>query len=106
MPTAPSTRKATKRKRRTRAATQEEPPAPYRCGLAPGDRVRLRKDLLIRDHRNRPTGVVHQQGEIWTVLPDCCSVHHDLWLQQPDGEPHTWDDDSASVAEWFERVEG
>jgi hypothetical protein len=75
----------------------------YQCGFRPGQRVRLLKDLVIRDHRGRPTGVVHREGEIWTVLPDCCTVRHDLWLQQPDGEPHTWDDD-ASALEWFEVV--
>ena len=77
---------------------------PYRCGLWPGDRVRLRKDLVTTDWRGRPCGEVHKAGEVWTVLPDCCDLHHDLWLQQPDGLEHTWDDDADSVFEYFERV--
>lgn len=76
----------------------------YGCGLRPGDRVRLRKDLVIRDHLNRPTGEVHVKGEVWTVLPDCCGLHHDLWLEQPDGSPHTWDDSKDTVREWFDLV--
>lgn len=78
--------------------------APYRCGLQPGQQVRLRKDLIIRDHKGRPTGRVHAKGEVWTVLPDSCSFRHDLWLQQPGGRPHTWDDDEESVSEWFEPI--
>lgn len=76
----------------------------YQCGLKPGDRVRLIQDLHIVDDSGKPTGEVHGQGEIWRVLPDCCSVRHDLWLEQPDGDPHTWDDD-VSVFEWFEKIE-
>lgn len=75
----------------------------YACGLRPGDRVRLLRDLVIRDHRNRPTGDMHPKGEIWTVLPDSCSTRRDLWFRQADGELHTWDDDQ-SVSDWFERV--
>ncbi|MBI5684173.1 MAG: hypothetical protein HZC54_03745 [Verrucomicrobia bacterium] len=66
--------------------------------------MRLRKDLLICDHKGRPTGQTHLAGEVWTVLPDSCSAKHDLWLRQADGRLHTWDDTVESVAEWFEVV--
>ena len=75
----------------------------YFCGLRPGDRVRLKKDLIVTDHNDQPTGEVHQLGEVWTVLEDACAGEHDLWLQQPDGSPHTWSDDQ-SIFEYFERI--
>ncbi len=75
----------------------------YFCGLRPGDRVRLKKDLIITDQNDRPTGEVRKAGEVWTVIDDGCEAKHDLWLQQPDGSPHTWCDDQ-SVWEYFERI--
>lgn len=75
----------------------------YKCGLVAGQFVALRKDLEIRDHRDKPTGVVHPKGEVWQVLP---GLHSDpvLWFRQPNGERRTWDDDAGEVAEWFELV--
>jgi hypothetical protein len=74
----------------------------YKCGLRAGQRVRLRKDLPIT--RSDGTLVeVTPCGQIWEVLP---GVHSDpvLWFREPSGERHTWDDDPALVAEWFEIV--
>lgn len=73
----------------------------YRCGLTAGQRLILRKDLIITDHSGNPTGEVHAKGEIWIVLP---GIRTDpvLWLKQPNGERHTWDDDMTQVDEWFE----
>jgi hypothetical protein len=81
-----------------------KPHDPYLCGLKPGERVRLRKDLVVRYGRGskRPSKV-HTAGEIWKVLPGSCSVADDVWFETPDGEPHTWGDD-ATLYEWFERV--
>ena len=76
----------------------------YKCGLRPGDLIRLKKELVIRDHRDRPTGKVHHVGEVWTVTEDGCSNSPgDLWLLQADGDRHTWSDDE-SVFEFFEKV--
>lgn len=56
----------------------------YKCGLKAEDRVRLRHDLIIRNHKGKPTGVVFPKGEIWTVLtgskeePDVLSI---IWGQ-------------------------
>ncbi len=36
----------------------------YKCGLRVGDFVALRKDLIIRNYRNRPTGKVCGAGEM------------------------------------------
>jgi len=76
----------------------------YRCGLRPGDRVRLKKDLPIRDERNRVTKI-YPAGEVCTVLEDGCSNHPgDVWLEHADGSPHTWSDDE-SVFEFLEKVD-
>src|ERR1700719_2772415 len=83
-------------------AHSRKPGDPYRCGLVPGDRLRLRKDLVIRDQGDRPTGTVHRQHEVWTVLPGGCTVQDDVWLERPDGKPHTWTD-SSDIFEWFEK---
>ena len=78
----------------------------YRCGLLPGDQLRLKKDLVVRDHLDQPTGEVHSAGEVWAVTPDGCeNPAGDLWLRQGDGELHTWSDDE-SVFEFFERIDG
>jgi len=46
----------------------EFPITEYRCGARAGERVRLRRELAILDHRDRPTGKIHAPGEIWTVV--------------------------------------
>ena len=83
----------------------EYPISEYKCGLKVGDRVRLKKDLIVRDHRNRPTGDVHRKGEVWTVLKGSKEGRIDVWFRQPDGKSHTWDDDAASINEWFEMIQ-
>lgn len=79
----------------------EYPIAEYKCGLKAGDRVRLRHDIIVRDHRGEPTGVVHPKGEIWTVLTGAEEEPVVVWFRQADGERHTWDDDE-SIFETFE----
>ena len=76
----------------------------YKCGLVAGQRVALRKDLIIHDHMNEPTGDSHPAGEIWWVLPGLKSDPV-LWFLQPDGNRHTWDDDKTCVTEWFRVVD-
>ncbi len=79
----------------------------YKCGLKAGDRVRLKKDLVVRDYKNRPTGEVHPKGEIWTVLRgSIVKGEVDVWFRQADGEVHSWDDNRESIAEWFELISG
>ena len=75
----------------------------YKCGLKSGDRVILKKDLIIRDQRNRPTGFVHKAGEIWTVLPGSKQPPIDVWFRRPDGERHTWTDE-PEIFDWFDKV--
>lgn len=76
----------------------------YKCGLKAGERVRLKKDLIVTC-RNRPTGDVHRKGEVWSVLRGSKEGRIDVWFRQPDGQSHTWDDDAASIGEWFELID-
>jgi hypothetical protein len=76
----------------------------YRCGARAGDHVRLRNDIIVRDHDDRPTGEVHNTGEIWTVLPGAKGDPGAVWLRQADGDRCTWSDDDK-FWEQFEIVE-
>jgi len=80
----------------------EYPITDYQCGIHAGEKVRLRQELVVRDHRGQPTGV-HRAGEIWTVLSGSAEPPVDVWLRQPDGGRHTWSDDD-DFWNWFERV--
>lgn len=73
----------------------------YKCGLMAGQRVRLKKELVIRDHHGKPTGNIHPVGEQWTVLAGV-STDPVLQFKQADGSRHFGDDNAASVNEWFE----
>lgn len=75
----------------------------YHCGLVAGQHVRLKKDLVVRDHRGKPTGEVYPAGEEWEVLAGISSDPV-LWFRQANGDRQTWDDDAAAVDEWFERI--
>ena len=75
----------------------------YQCGLVAGERVRLKKDLVVTTLDGVPSGKVYRAGEEWIVLTGITSDPV-LRFRQADGEPHTWDDDAASVNEWFERI--
>ena len=75
----------------------------YKCGLVAGQRVRLKKDLLITTFDGVPTGKIHPRGEVWTVLVGITSDPV-LWFRDGDGERCTWSDEAAEVEEWFEIV--
>ena len=66
----------------------------YKCGLVAGQRVRLKKDIVVRTHDGAPSGTVHRGGEEWTVLTGI-TTDPVLWFRQADGERCTWDDDAA-----------
>lgn len=65
----------------------------YHCGVCSGAVVRLRTDIIVRDHNNSPTGEIHAAGEIWTVLPGDLEEPSVVWLRQTNGERCTWSDD-------------
>jgi hypothetical protein len=75
----------------------------YECGLRAGDRVALRHDLVIRDHRGQPTGQVYPAGEVWQVLHSSEDDPGVIWFRQADGRRHTWDDD-LEVFDTFEVI--
>jgi len=60
----------------------------YPCGLRTGDRVRLRKKLLM------DRGRVHKAGEVWTVLAGAAEEPNLIQLLRPDGNRHHWPDDT------------
>jgi len=66
-------------------------------------RDRLKKDLVVKTLQGVPTGEIHPAGEEWVVLTGI-TTDPVLWFRQTDGERHTWDDDAASVNEWFDRI--
>jgi hypothetical protein len=73
----------------------------YRCGARAGDRVRLRRDIVVTDHSSLPTGEVYHSGDIWLVLPG--AAEDLVWLRQANGERHTWSD-NADFLEAFEII--
>ena len=75
----------------------------YKCGLKAGDNVRLRHDIIIKDHKGKPTGKIYPKGEIWNILTGAKEEPMVVWLLQADGNRHTWDDDE-SIFETFEVV--
>jgi hypothetical protein len=77
--------------------------ASYACGLRAGDRVALKKPLVMHNHEGKPTGKTYPAGEVWTVLTGSRQDPGVVWFRQADGERHTWDDDAAQIDEWFRR---
>ncbi len=75
----------------------------YKCGLKAGDKIRLLRDILIKDHNDKPTGKIYRKGEVWTVLPGAKETPVVVWFRQADGELHTWDDDK-SIFETFQKI--
>lgn len=75
----------------------------YKCGARSGDHVKLRRDIVVRDHKGKPTGKILPAGEIWSVINGSAVEPLDVWLRQPDGNRHTWSDDH-DFSTWFERV--
>ena len=73
----------------------------YRCGLKAGDNLLVKKDIVVtQGEERRPTREVQRRGEIWEV---CRGTEGIVWLRQPNGEMHTWDDDE-SIFKNFEKV--
>jgi len=71
----------------------------YPCGVKAGSRLRLRKDLVVCDHEGKPTGNVHRAGGLWQAIEGISTEPSVVWLLQPDGQMHTWDDDD--LLSWF-----
>src|SRR2546425_7552730 len=65
----------------------EFPISEYRCGLRAGQRVRLKHDITVLDHKGQPTGKVHREGEIGSLLRGSKEPPVVVWLPQTDGAP-------------------
>lgn len=75
----------------------------YKCGLKAGDLLELVRNIVIKDHNNKPTGFRHLKGEIWSVVPGSKQDPGVVWLRQADGNVHTWDDDKT-IFQTFKRI--
>ena len=72
----------------------------YPCGLKAGDELELLRRIEVQNHDGSATGQLHEPGEIWIVLAGVKSEPDVIWLRQPDGEQHTWDE---TIFEWFKK---
>lgn len=70
----------------------------YKCGLKSGDALKLKKDMALNNSNGLPTGEIIRRNQIWQVLR---GTQGTVWLLQPNGETHTWDD-NESIFETFE----
>lgn len=61
----------------------------YRCGLRPGTRLRLLRELCVTQEGRVLRS--HAEGSEWSVIGNRGGGV--LWLMAPDGEAMTWDDD-------------
>lgn len=66
----------------------------YPNRLEAGQKVALRSDIVVRDHRGHRMGKVYPRGEVWTVLAGVAGEPEVIWLRQANGERHTWDVES------------
>lgn len=74
----------------------------YNCGLTAGDRLRLLQPIPLRRGK-KTTGEILPVGQIWTVVKGTKGTPNVVWLRQPDGRLHTWDDNKA-LFNFFELV--
>ena len=80
----------------------EYPVATYACGLRAGERLELKKDIVL-NQSSKPTGQRLKKGGVWQVLAGSKEKPVVVWLRQPDGKTHTWDDD-LSTFDSFSRL--
>jgi hypothetical protein len=74
----------------------------YPCGLVGGEKLRLKRDLVIRDSAGAATGKTLHAGGIWTVIGGDTHLADVVWLSEPSGKRHTWDNET--IFDWFEVV--
>ncbi|MEO0454445.1 MAG: hypothetical protein AAFY98_09960 [Verrucomicrobiota bacterium] len=65
----------------------------YPCGLTEGDKLQLKTELVCKDHAGTTTGKTFSAHDTWTVLPGVPDEPKVIWLRDPSGERHTWDED-------------
>jgi hypothetical protein len=52
----------------------------------------LKHDLPLLDHEGKHTGGTIPAGSIWLVLAGLPQEPDVIWLQEPSGDSHTWDE--------------
>lgn len=79
------------------------PVSKYNCGLRSGDKIRLIRDLEVKNRRGEVVSV-YPKGEVWDVIDGTDEDPPVIWLAHPDGERHVWDD-SDVIYEQFAKVD-
>ena len=67
-----------------------------------GDRLRQKGDLPLLDHEGEHTRGTIPAGSIWLVLAGLPNEPDVVWLQEPSGDSHTWDE---TVLDDFDKAE-
>lgn len=73
----------------------------YPCGLKGNEVIRLRCPLPIVDSDGKVVET-RPAGEEWTVIGGDTHLADVVWLREPDGSRHTWDNET--IFDWFEIV--
>ena len=74
----------------------------YPCGVRAGDHLRLKQDLpLLDDDGNHTRGNI-PAGSVWLVVAGLPHEPDVVWLQEPSGNSHIWDE---TVLEDFELLD-
>lgn len=63
----------------------------YPCGVEAGVKLRLKDALVCRDPEGNETYRFDANSE-WIVLRGNSNQPDVIWLRNPDGDTHTWDD--------------
>lgn len=64
----------------------------YDCGLKAGDKLKLKMPIPLEDDRGRVVRTIPKDS-VWTVLSGSSQDPGCMWLEEPSGDAHSWDDD-------------
>jgi hypothetical protein len=73
------------------------------CGLKSGEYIALIKPLEVRDHTGKVTCMIPADSPWEVVGPE--PEDGIVWLVDPNGKRHTWDDVADDIFSYFRRVE-
>lgn len=66
----------------------------YDCGLKAGDKLKLKMPIPLEDERGKVVRTIPKDS-VWTVLSGSSQDPGCLWLEEPGGDAHSWDDDQG-----------
>jgi hypothetical protein len=66
----------------------------YACGVKAGDKLKLKLPIPLEDDHGNVVRTI-PKGSVWTVLTGSSQDPGCLWLAEPSGDAHTWDDDKG-----------